>query len=237
MIVFRHHNVMLPGSRQTRPGCPLTADREDVRQAVALLKEHIEPGSSVADIGCLEGGFSFEFARNGYITTGFEVRESNVARCNALAAAMPGLPLWFEHENCWNIGEHGTFEAVYCGGLLYHLDYPATFLRLLAPVTSQLLILNTHFAVESGVQQHTLSDITEHEGYLGRWYTEFPDDETFANREDYTLSSWDNRRSFWLLRSEIPKVLRDAGFHDVQDLGESDDTTGYNRSTFTAKAG
>ena len=125
--------------------------------------------------------------------------------------------LRFVKDDAWQAELLGQFDCVFCGGLLYHIDRVAAFADLLASLTNQLLIVNTHFAVESGPQQHRLDPITEHDGYRGRWYTEFPDETTFADREQYHLSSWDNRRSFWLLRDEIPELLLDVGFDSVDE--------------------
>src|SRR5260370_33262590 len=54
--------------------------------------------------------------------------------------------LEFVRDDVWNIAAHGTFDAVFCCGLFYHLDKPREFLDLLSRVTKRLLILQTHFS-------------------------------------------------------------------------------------------
>jgi SAM-dependent methyltransferase len=232
---FRSHNIELTSGVWTLPGAEPMQKRQPVSQAVEILRDNLPAGSTVLDLGCLEGGFAVEFARAGYDVTGLEVRQSNFARCQYVADRVGLSNLRFVKDDAWQAELLGQFDCVFCGGLLYHIDRVAAFADLLSSLTNQLLIVNTHFAVESGPQQHKLDPITEHDGYRGRWYTEFPDLATFANREQYHLSSWDNRRSFWLLRDELPRLLTDVGFASVTDLAPLADPTGFNRGAFVAK--
>ena len=232
---FRSHNIELTPGVWTLPGADPMPTLQPLREAVGILRDNLPAGSTVLDLGCLEGGFAVEFARAGYDVTGLEVRQSNFARCQYVADRVGLSNLRFRNADAWHAESYGQFDAVFCGGLLYHIDRVAAFADLLASLTNQLLIANTHFAVESGPQQHRLDPITEHDGYRGRWYTEFPDLATFANREQYHLSSWDNRRSFWLLRDELPRLLADVGFDQVDDLAPPTDATGFNRGAFVAR--
>jgi hypothetical protein len=47
----------------------------------------------IADLGCLEGGYSVEFARLGYQTLGLDVREANIEVCRYVKSrvALPNL--------------------------------------------------------------------------------------------------------------------------------------------------
>ena len=231
---FRSHNIQLADGSWTLPGADSMPAREPVSQALGILRNNMPAGATVLDLGCLEGGFAVEFARAGYDVTGVEVRQSNFTRCQYVAERVNLPNLRFVHDDAWHAESYGQFDAVFCGGLLYHIDRVAAFADLLASLTNQLLIVNTHFAVESGPQQHNLGPVTEHDGYRGRWYTEFPDDTTFEAREHYHLSSWDNRKSFWLLRSEITRLLTDVGFKTVDDFAPADDAAGFNRGAFVA---
>lgn len=235
---FLSHNIQLADGTWTLPEAEPMGSQKWVREALAVMNDEFtgdRSGIRVADLGCLEGGYAVEFARAGYDVTGIEVRQSNIDCCLYAAERLDLSNLKFVHDDAWHVADHGPFDVIFCGGLLYHMATPKTFLECLALNTSQLLIVNTHFAVESGPQQHRLGPVTEHEGYRGRWYTEFPDAATHANREQYRLSSWDNRRSFWLLRSEITRCLRYVGFAEAADLGEDLTTTGFNRGLFVAR--
>jgi hypothetical protein len=50
---------------------------------------------------------------------------------------------------------------------------------------------------------------------LGRWYTEFTSKQEFEKREEKRWASWDNRRSFWLMREEVIQLISDCWFNVV----------------------
>ena len=195
----------------------------------------------VADLGCLEGGYSVELARAGYETLGIEGREENFACCTYVGERV-GLPnLQFTCDDVRNLEAHGAFDAVLCIGLLYHLDSPNAFLELLGRSTRRLLMLQTHYATDVAPEACTLGDWTTHEGRRGRWYLELAeggdDAELIANR----WGSIRNRRSFWLDKRELVQAIRDAGFdlafeqYDfVDDCVTNNVIDRYSRSMFVA---
>jgi SAM-dependent methyltransferase len=159
-----------------------------------------------------------------------EVRSSNIAACHYVKANTNLPNLQFAQDDAWNIGEHGTFDAVFCCGLLYHLDRPRQFLRMLSGVTRRLLFLQTHFAVDDtvgagrpggSVDKFDLSPLTENESLRGRWYTEFPHDPTDDERDKAKWSSWSNCRSFWILREDLLQTIQDVGFDLVLEQFDS----------------
>jgi len=108
------------------------------------------------------------------------------------------------------------------------LDDPAAYLRTLAAVTRRVLFLHTHFAVlheaplESGqeltpTQRFQLSPVATHEGNLGRWYPEYPEDEDTDEMEQRLWASYGNHRSFWIERRHLIQGLRDVGFSPVYE--------------------
>ncbi|WP_293044733.1 methyltransferase domain-containing protein [Mycobacterium sp.] len=177
----------------------------------------------MADGGCLEGGYPVEFARMEFQVLGIEVRKSNVAACN-YAQSKTDLPqLEFVRDNGWNIDRCGRFDAVFCCGLLNHLDHPKHFLEEVFAAMKKLLILQTHFALISDNDRRlrlptrvrwftdrilrkitptkfVLSSPAENEGRPGRWYTEFVDQRLFRKRE--SANAWgDDLALFCILRS------------------------------------
>ena len=72
--------------------------------------------------------------------------------------------------------KYGVFDVVFCCGLLYHLDAPRKFVDLMAKACRRAAIIDTHVA-ECPAQpgKFALSDITENEGWAGRWFSEFDD--------------------------------------------------------------
>jgi SAM-dependent methyltransferase len=238
-LEFTAHNIRLDDGTFTKPESTHSmVDHPWFKSARGIL-ETVFPGDKsqlrLADVGCLEGGYAVEFARMGFRVLGIEVRDSNIAACNYVKSKT-GLPhLEFVQDNALNIARYGVFDAVFCCGLLYHLDRPKQYLETLSAVTKKLLILQTHFSLISRndtrfrlptwVRWYTdrllrkpeptkfiLSPPSENEGLPGRWFTEFPNNRSFSMRETAKWSSWDNRRSFWIQREYLLQAIRDVGF-------------------------
>lgn len=178
-------------------------DPARLRAALDLLAVTCDPGSSVADLGCLHGAYAVEFARAGYQVTGIEARPDHIAVCASRAAEAGLGSLRFVQDDVRNIGRLGTFDAVFCCGLLYHLDEPVIFLSLLSQVTRRLLIIQTHFALAGNTD-------SVNEGRPGTWYEEGGPENPWA--------SWGNPRSFWLTRDALLAAVQDAGFDLVAEL-------------------
>jgi len=243
-VEFTAHNIRLDDGTFTKSDSTHSMVDSPWFISARGILETVFPGDKsqfrLADVGCLEGGYAVEFARLGFRVLGIEVRESNIAACN-YAKSKTDLPnLEFVQDNALNIADHGAFDAVFCCGLFYHLDRPKQYLETLSAVTSKLLILQTHFSTIShndnrfrlptSVRQLTdrllrkpepakfiLSAPSEHEGLPGRWFTEFPDERSFGNRETAKWASWDNRRSFWIQREYLLQAIRDVGFDLVME--------------------
>jgi SAM-dependent methyltransferase len=184
-------------------------DPARLQTALRLLRLACEPGATVADLGCLHGAYAVEFARQGYRTTGIEARPVNLAKCRQRAAEVKLDGLSFVQDDVRNIDSHGTFDAVFCCGILYHLDEPAKFLRTLGQVTNRLLIVQTHFAITANA---------DNEGHDGHWYEE-------TGGAGNPWASWGNERSFWLTKRDLMLATQEAGFdlvfecHDyLQDI-------------------
>lgn len=199
MCEFIAHNVLLPesggGGRMTHES-KLVEDSGVCQAALRDLKlafAAVPPEQvRVADLGCLEGGYSVAFARAGYDVTGFEVRTENLECCEFLQSQLNLPNLRFISGDVRQVLA-GDWDAVFCCGLLYHLDNPVAFINLLGKVTRRLLIVQSHFS--------SRPDST-HEGRRGHWVDE----------GDLRMSSWQNRRSFWLAKNELLAAMNDAGF-------------------------
>lgn len=191
----------------------------------------------LADLGCLEGGYTVEFARMGFQVLGIEIRDSNIAVCTHVKSLTKLPNLEFVQDDAQNISRYGVFDAVFCCGLLYHLDRPKEFLETLsAAVTRKVLVLNTHLSTgertvippgllrklyyklrdrDDSICRFSLSGLAENENLPGRWYREFDSEDAFRNREASRKASWDNRRSFWIQREYLLQALHDVGFDIV----------------------
>ncbi|BCZ24969.1 class I SAM-dependent methyltransferase [Mycobacterium senriense] len=243
-IEFTAHNIKLDDGTFTRPESTQSMTDHPWFISSRGVLETVFPGDKskirVADLGCLEGGYAVEFARLGFKVLGVEVRESNIAACNYVKSRTNLPNLEFVQDDAFNIAKHGVFDAVFCCGLLYHLDRPKEFLEAVSVATNKLLILQTHFSLISRnavrfklstrarwftdrilrrpeSTQFVLSAPTKNEGLAGRWYTEFQNNQSFKDRESAKWASWDNRRSFWIQREHLLQTIHDVGFDLVME--------------------
>jgi 2-polyprenyl-3-methyl-5-hydroxy-6-metoxy-1,4-benzoquinol methylase len=150
-LEFTDHNIRLDDGTFTKPESTLSmVDHPWFKSARGIL-ETVFPGDKsqlrLADVGCLEGGYAVEFARMGFQVLGVDVRELNIAACNYVKSKTDLPHLEFVQDNAFDIAKYGEFDAVFCCGLLYHLDRPKEFLETLSGVTKKLLILQTHFSL------------------------------------------------------------------------------------------
>jgi SAM-dependent methyltransferase len=212
---FTAHNIELPDGRQTRPGTPLVSElaltKAALRTARAFAPVTDTSRPRVVDLGCLEGGYAVEFARAGYEVLGIEARTQSVARCQYVADALRLPNLRFAQDDVRHLSAHGEFDVVFCCGLLYHLDQPATFLQLLGHLTTKLLLLQTHFATLEPNSEFKLSPLCANDGLVGRWYQEGAWSSQ-AEMEASVWASWGNTASFWPEKKHLLHAMRAAGF-------------------------
>jgi len=228
-VEFTAHNIRLDDGTCTRSGTEPTMESDPWFLSAKRILETVFPGDRgavrLADLGCLEGGYAVEFARMGFEVLGVEVRDSNIAACEYVKSRTNLPNLSFVKDDVWNIAGHGSFDVVFCSGLLYHMDKPKGLLELISAVTTRLAIIQTHFADavrDSGtVAKFGLSGLDANEGLPGRWFTEFANDEAFANRDSFKWAAWENRRSFWIQREYLLQALLDAGFETVLEQFDS----------------
>jgi 2-polyprenyl-3-methyl-5-hydroxy-6-metoxy-1,4-benzoquinol methylase len=240
---FTAHNIRLDDGTQTKPEAGSTIDRHPwflaAKRIVDATCEGPRNNTRLLDLGCLEGGYSVEFARLGYRTVGLDVRDANIAACHYVRSRVNVESLEFVRDDAWNAARYGEFDATFCCGLLYHLDKPLEFLRLLAQITRRTLILQTHFSEaedspawirprrlrraiarilplrHTATTTHRLSRLVENEGLPGRWFSEFRNERAYRDRENRRWASWNNRRSFWIQREHLIQAIRDVGFDSV----------------------
>jgi SAM-dependent methyltransferase len=212
---FTAHNIDLPGGRLTMPEMDWTIAQSPWTASAKRVLELAFPGGvagrKILDLGCLEGGYTVEFARMGMDAVGVEVRESNFENCEFVRTALSLPNLSFVQDDVWNIGRFGKVDAVFCCGLLYHLDRPRAFIDLMASTQASVVIINTHYAAEQRPEKFPLGAMTENEGLPGRWYEEHDIDDTVV-LDGFKWTSWSNKRSFWLTKPAILAALNQAGF-------------------------
>jgi SAM-dependent methyltransferase len=244
---FTAHNIVLPDGTQTKPGTAVLAGEPIAQTAMLLARAFCPPapGRRVVDLGCLEGGYTAEFAKAGYETVGIDARAENIARCEFVRDHIGLDGLSFMCDDVRNLRDHMAFDIAFCCGLLYHLDQPMAFLRLLGDQTTRLLILHTHYAEMRRNPSFWLGALTVHEGVRGRWLREVrrtglrrvadkafgsfyrsPYGASWRSRdemEDKRWASWDNTASFWPLKEHLLSGIRGAGFQYVFEIYGADE--------------
>jgi SAM-dependent methyltransferase len=151
---FVAHNIPLTQTLCTRPGQPLISESP---RTVAIHEslERFVPGGprgkTAVDLGCLEGGLSFELWRAGRTVLGVEGRKENWERCLLVRdhfRAAGEMEFLLADVREYKPGR--SFDVVVCSGLLYHLDDPAAYIAALGELTAEqgMLYLDTHVAPE-----------------------------------------------------------------------------------------
>ena len=226
------HNIPLTLSETTLDNQPLI--EHDPRTRV--IKDNVyglaSKGSSLAglrliDLGCLEGGLSFEMAREDMEVVGVEGWEPNYLKCQLIAEYFNLPNLRFYHLDVKNLNSntYGLFDVVLCCGLLYHLDDPVRFFKTLNAIThdTSIVFLDTHIApsdaqLSACFAKAALSGITSYQSegkrYEGRWYKEY--EPGLISQHEWTSVS--NANSFWLTQTALFKALYHAGFKHIYNL-------------------
>ena len=245
--MFTAHNIRFADGSVTMPDQPhLLAEVPWVHGAKRVLTtlygDNLS-GKRITDLGCLEGGYALEFARMGMDAFGIEVRESNFVNCLEVKQRAGLSNLDFARDDVWNLAKYGAFDVIFCCGLLYHLDRPREFIRLMGQVARDAIIINTHYAPWDWYpgSVFTLSEITKQEDLPGRWYFEH-DAADRATLENLKWASWDNKRSFWPMKEALLQAIAEAGFDlvleqydtlgDILSNGTSDETMRNHRGVF-----
>lgn len=171
-------------------------------QRLDLLHAQFPQARRILELGCLEGGHSFALAARPQVeqVVAVEGRAASLERARFVQRA-----LGVEHAGKVSFVQAnverdpltplGAFDAVLCLGVLYHLPRPWTLLaemRRAAPAT----LLWTHVAPEGARLRLG--------GYRGRLYPEW----RFLWEPLSGLSAY----SFWPTRSELLRMLADAGY-------------------------
>ncbi len=230
------HNIPLTAEETTlgQPGLEPIADEGRTRVILETLSAAAPGSSSLAgrrllDLGCLEGGLSLAMAAHDMEVLGVEGRRSNYDKCLLVGEYFDLPNLRFAHLDVRRLNpeEHGTFDAVLCCGLLYHLADPFAFLDRLAALTEDggVLFVDTHVAPATDAElaecrlAGRLSDLESVAGgggiaFSGRWSQEFV-------TERGTDEPWDsisNPRSFWPTFESLVRALYYSGFRHITNI-------------------
>jgi hypothetical protein len=213
------HNIKLLDNTYTNPNTPVISENVVFKNTIVFLEKTLNrefKNYTLQDLGCLDGGYSLEFAKKGFQTLGLEVRKTNYDNCLFLKNHFNLPNLEFVNDDVLNIKKFDSFDITFCSGLLYHLETPKSMLEQITQKTKSILVLNTHYIDfddnSEYIKQFNLSKTDRHEGLSGRWYTEFHDQETHKNKDKYVLSSYNNTKSFWINKNDLIQTLYDLGY-------------------------
>ena len=221
---FVAHNLPLTQGECTRPGEPLISESPRtiaIHESLQRFAGGDLAGKTALDLGCLEGGLSFELRRAGLDVLGVEGRAENYEKClliRAHYAALGGME--FVHSDVRVFQPKRAFDVVVCSGLLYHLDDPAAYIAELARLTKPggMLYLDTHVAPED-------VDLPgcEFAPFLSELKTAAVDRIRIRYREysenvELPESSIDNRFSVWMDTASHLEVMFEAGFTRIFEL-------------------
>lgn len=226
--VWTGHNIALSPTESTLGlDIPLISDDARTLTIKALIRRDRRERVRILDLGSLEGGLSLEMAREGWETLGIEGRRSNFEKAELIREYFGLGHLRFEQRDVKSLdpARDGTFDAILCCGLLYHLEEPFAFLRLLERLLAPdgLLFVDTHVAPSEeaaayGTHAAQLSDPLSIESgghtYDGCWFSEPREGDV----REQQWSAISNERSFWPSRRSLIRGLYHSGFHAVAEL-------------------
>jgi SAM-dependent methyltransferase len=192
---------------------------------------------TVLDLGCLEGLYAIELARQGAKVIGVEGRRPNIEKARFAKEALSLDNVDFVLEDVRNLSpeRHGHFDVVLCLGILYHLDVPDVFrfLGTIAAMTDRIIIIDTHVSIIP-------RECCIHDGkkYWGRIYYEFYPGTTEEEKATSPFASLTNEKSFWFTRPSLYNLLKSVGFTSIYECHNPREAqTWYDRVTLVAVKG
>jgi hypothetical protein len=228
-------NIPLAHGIDTNPqrACPHLLLRR-VIQAIADLSVKPWEQLRILDLGSLEGIYALEFASHGAQVVGIEGRESNNAHARFAADALGLTNVEFITDDVRSLCQekYGTFDVVFCSGILYHLpgSDACRFLSSIAEVCKRLTIIDTHV----GLSADNLVSWQGHD-YFGFLYKEHSPEDSPAVKAGRKWSSLDNETSFWFTKPSLLNLLRDVGFSSAFEVLSPKGFADYSdRLTFAA---
>lgn len=121
-------------------------DQGFYRDITAARLEHLAEldlplaGRSVIDVGCGIGRLSEFFVERGCDVLCVDGRPENIEQLRALYPERRAAVVDVTTDQ---LLEHGSFDVVFCYGLLYHLTDPLAFLGSAASICRELMIVET----------------------------------------------------------------------------------------------
>ncbi|MFN2412171.1 MAG: class I SAM-dependent methyltransferase, partial [Pyrinomonadaceae bacterium] len=158
---------------------------------------------TVIELGSLEGGHSFALAQNPFVkrVLAIEGRSENIEKAEFVKNILNDEKVKFMQADLekTDLQSFGTFDAVFCSGLLYHLPKPWELIPKLAKISPNIFIW-TQISEEAKAKKMR-------EGWRGKFYREggFLD----------PLSGL-SKKSFWLSLGSLINLLTLSGYKEIK---------------------
>ncbi len=197
-------------TRETEQPLPHTRLRRIVQTIVDLVGKPLSE-CRILDLGCLEGLFSLELARQGATVVGVDARRGHIEKAEFAKSQMGLGRVTFQVDDVRNVSAqtYGQFDAIVCSGLLYHLPAQdgAELLRTLHEMAVRLLVIDTHISL---APQESFTFLGE--TYHGESYREHGPGEVEKVIEHRPLASYGNEVSSLFSRPSLVNLLAAVGF-------------------------
>jgi SAM-dependent methyltransferase len=196
-------------TRESEQPLPHTRMRRIVQTIADLV---VKPLSEcrILDLGCLEGLFTLELARQGANVVGVDARRGHIDKAEFAKAQMGLDRATFQVDDVRNVSAqtYGQFDAIVCSGLLYHLPAQdgAELLRTLHEM-ARLLVIDTHISLAPQESFTFLGDT-----YHGESYREHAKGDVDEVMEHRPLASYGNEFSYLFSRPSLVNLLAAVGF-------------------------
>jgi len=208
------HSVHLGGEVYTTDEPSRDVRLRQIVQVVADITNRPLDALRIVDLACCEGIYGIEFALHGANVLNTEGREVNLAKVRFVKDMLGLDNLECALDDVRNLSQekYGTFDAVLCLGILYHLDTPAAFefVEKVADVCRRVAIIETHISLEA-----VESCLWKGKTYWGVYGAEHNPNSGPEERLKAVFDSLDNVRSFWLTHASLCNLLRQVGFTSV----------------------
>lgn len=160
----------------------------------------------ILETGSLEGALTIELAKRASRVVGIEARPTSVERAEFLKALFSAENATFYTANLEedDLTSYGTFDAIFCCGLLYHLPYPRRLMERMAAVSPNLY-LDTHYAPNDDPEW----GLVERDGLKG-WVRQ--------ERGWSKPRSGVSETAFWPTLEELERLLSTSGYTSFERL-------------------
>jgi SAM-dependent methyltransferase len=173
---------------------------------VSRFAERLPPPGRVLELGPLEGGHTFDLAARGYDVLALEGRQDNLRRARFMQEALGVRNVEFRPADLetFELAHLGRFDACFCVGLLYHLPNPWFCLAQVARVTGRLFVWTHYARAEEATQLGVI-------GVMGKSYPEHGLADPLSGLSE---------SSFWADRAGVLRLMRQAGFDQIEVIDE-----------------